>query len=247
MSRSRPRDANLRAVGHLKHELIRIAVIGDVSDASPISSGRALLTLRPLRALRPLRSLWAFRTDKVHEQGPRPIVIPKQVPCARVQIHITGLPIARRRIGRATQESHASTTSTAASNRERIARRNMGHLPVGTQKFEQAILAHSFSPPLRLAPLRPRSRGDEGGVALDASSAALCSASLRLRRLNPVSPMTYATLCLKATMRMALGSYTLCQLSGSASSALVGNAPETLASVHFTPRGCRMKTRRLMR
>src|SRR5690606_6932099 len=161
-------------------------VIGDVSDASPISSGRALLTLRPLRplrALRPLRSLWAFRTNKVHEQGPGPIVIPKQVPCARVQIHITGLPIARRRIGRATQEPHACTSSTAASNRDRIARRNMDHLPVGTQKFEQAILAHSFSPPLRLAPLRPRSRGDEGGVALDASPTAFCSASCRLRRL----------------------------------------------------------------
>src|SRR5690606_23608752 len=78
---------------------------------------------------------------------------------------------------------------------------------------------------------------DEGGAALDASSIAFCcSASCRLRRLNPVRPIAYATLCLNATIRIALGSYTLCQLLGSASSALVGNAPLTLASVHFTPR-----------
>src|SRR5690606_148741 len=76
---------------------------------------------------------------------------------------------------------------------------------------------------------------------------------LLLRKLAPAKVEsrppheTYATLCLKATIRIALGSYTLCQLLGSASSALVGNAPLTLASVHFTPRGCKMKTRRLMR
>src|SRR5690606_24065486 len=105
------------------------------------------------------------------------------------------------------QEPHASTSSTAASNRERIARRNMDHLPVGTQKFDQPILAHAFSPSLRHAPLRSRRSGDGGGVTLDASSIAFfCSASLRLRRLKPVSPMTYATLCLKATIRMAFGS-----------------------------------------
>src|SRR5690606_42073681 len=47
--------------------------------------------------------------------------------------------------------------------------------------------------------------------------------------------------------RIALFSYTRCQLVLVASSALVGNAPLTLVSVHFTPRGCRMNTRRLMR
>src|SRR5690606_35107335 len=92
MSRRRPRDANLRAVGHLKHELVRIAVIGDVSDASPISSGRTLLALQPLRALRPLRSLWALRTDKVHEQGPGSILLAKQVAAGRVQVDVAFFP-----------------------------------------------------------------------------------------------------------------------------------------------------------
>src|SRR5690606_41672401 len=105
------------------------------------------------------------------------------------------------------QKIHASaTSSTAAGNRDRIARRNMDHLPAGTQNFEQAILAHSVSPPLRLAPLRSRRSDDEGGVALDASSIAFCSASLCLRTLKPVSPMPYATLCLNWTMRIAFGS-----------------------------------------
>src|SRR5690606_41649207 len=141
----------------------------------------------------------------------------------------------------------AATSSTATHRRNRVARGDVDDFASSSWLCEQAILAHSFSPPWRLAPLLPRSRGDEGGVALDASPAAFGSASLRLRRLKPVSPMTYATLCLKATMRMAFGSYTLCQLLGSASSSLVGHAPETLASVHFTPRGCKMNTRRLMR
>src|SRR5690606_33264914 len=95
-SRGRPRNANLSRVRHFKHKFIRIGVINNIGDPSArrallsrrtLLSRRALLSRRTLLSLRPLRPLWTFRTDKVHEQGPGPIVIPKQVPCARVQIH----------------------------------------------------------------------------------------------------------------------------------------------------------------
>src|SRR5690606_8686181 len=102
MSRSRQRDANLRAVGHLKHELIRIAVIGDVSDASPISSGRALLALRPPRA---------FGTDKVHEQGPGSILLAKQVAAGRVQVDVAFFPQRSPRIRASMQKIHTATTA----------------------------------------------------------------------------------------------------------------------------------------
>src|SRR5690606_2158112 len=119
----------------LKHELIRIAVIGDVSDASPISSGRTLLALRPLRslwtlrslwalrALRPLRSLWAFRTDKVHEQGPGPILLAKQVAAGRVQVDVAFFPQRSPRVRASVQKIHAAaTSSTATRRRNRVAR-----------------------------------------------------------------------------------------------------------------------------
>src|SRR5690606_37059153 len=111
MSRSRPRDANLRAVGHLKHELIRIAVIGDVSDATPISSGRALLALRPLRALSPLRSLWAFRTDTVHEQGPCSMLHANHVAGGRIQVAVAFFPHISPGVRAAMQRIHFATTA----------------------------------------------------------------------------------------------------------------------------------------
>src|SRR5690554_4896167 len=122
MSRRRPRDANLRAVGHLKHELIRIAVIGDVSDASPIGSGRALLSRRPLlalwafrafRAFRALRSFRTFRTDKVHERSPGPILLAKQVAAGRVQVDVAFFPQRSLRVRASMQKIHTATSYTA--------------------------------------------------------------------------------------------------------------------------------------
>src|SRR5690606_19379032 len=174
--RSRPRDADLRAVRHFKHEFVCVTIIRDVRDASPIGTRWPLLSLLPLRPL---------RANKVHEQGPRPILLAKQIAAGRVQVDVAFFPQRSPGVRASMQKIHTSAiSSTVTSNRDRIARRNMDNLPVGTQKFEQAILAHSFSPPLRLAPLRSRRSDDEGGVSLDASSATFCSASLRLRRLN---------------------------------------------------------------
>src|SRR5690606_20689072 len=108
MSRSRPRDVNLRVVGHHEHKFVRASIILDVRDASPISSGRALLTPRTLIALRPLRAL---RTDKVHEQGPGPILLAKQVAAGRVQVDVAFFPQRSLRVRASMQKIHTAATA----------------------------------------------------------------------------------------------------------------------------------------
>src|SRR5690606_22411980 len=105
--------ADLRVVGHHEHELVRVTIILDFRDATPIGTRWPLLSLLPLRPL---------RANEVHEQRPGPILLAKQVAAGRVQVDVAFFPQRSSRVRASMQKINTATSSTATHRRNRVAR-----------------------------------------------------------------------------------------------------------------------------
>src|SRR5690606_7031311 len=124
--RSRPRNADLRAVRHFEHEFVRVTIIRDVRDASPIGTRWPLLSLLPLRPL---------RANEVHEQRPGPILLAKQIAAGRVQVDVAFFPQRSPRVRAPMQKIHtAATSSTATRRRNRVARGDVDDFAISSDR-----------------------------------------------------------------------------------------------------------------